>query len=100
VVVAYEPAWAIGAEASAPAEHVGRVVRALRRDLGELWPGPSAVLYGGSVTGSAALSILEADVDGLFIGRAALDPAAFIDIVRSARRLRQPAAVEHAGREV
>jgi triosephosphate isomerase len=100
VVVAYEPAWAIGAEASAPADHIGPVVAALRQELGDLWPGQSAVLYGGSVTCEAIGPVLAADVDGLFVGRASLDPAAFLDIVQSARRLFDPATVEAAGREV
>ena len=83
IVVAYEPAWAIGeGAAAATPDHVGRVQRALGRWLADR-AGPAAVriVYGGSVDVSAAGPLLaEPGVNGLFIGRAALDPATFARI--------------------
>jgi triosephosphate isomerase len=77
VVIAYEPVWAIGVGA-APADsaHVGAVHRGLR-ELG------ARVIYGGSVDPLTAGPILAEDgVDGLFVGRAALDPGRFAAIAR------------------
>jgi triosephosphate isomerase len=83
IVVAYEPAWAIGEGAAAAApDHVGRVHRALEDWLAER-AGPQVVpiVYGGSVDVAAAGPLLaEPGVDGLFVGRAALDPATFARI--------------------
>lgn len=77
VVVAYEPAWAIGAGAkAASADHVGTVQRALARWLARWAPGVRVpVIYGGSVDPASAPALLaEPGVDGLFVGRRALDP--------------------------
>ena len=67
VILAYEPWWAIGADEPADADHVNGVARHLRR------LGPRAILYGGSA-GPGTFGPL-ADVDGLFLGRFAHDPA-------------------------
>jgi triosephosphate isomerase len=79
VVIAYEPIWAIGeGAAAADPAHVGAVHRGLR----ELVP---RVIYGGSVDQLTAGAILSEDgVDGLFVGRAALDPARFAAIAQLA----------------
>jgi triosephosphate isomerase len=70
-VVAYEPVWAIGAAAPAPAEHVVRVARRLRPLL-ERRQGETRLLYGGSAGPGAFASLADA-VDGLFLGRFAHD---------------------------
>jgi triosephosphate isomerase len=83
VLVAYEPVWAIGAGAqAASAEHVARVHEALHGWL-ERWSANASipVLYGGSVDGAEAQTLLaEPSVDGLFVGRHALDPLEFARI--------------------
>jgi triosephosphate isomerase len=75
VVIAYEPVWAIGeGAAAADPAHVGAVHRGLHA-LG------ARVIYGGSVDPVSAGPILAQEgVDGLFVGRAALDPARFAAI--------------------
>ncbi len=84
VVVAYEPVWAIGvgSEPASPS-HVAAMHAGLHdalRTLPGIAPGPR-VIYGGSVEpGSAPALLREAGVDGLFVGRAALDPDAFAAI--------------------
>jgi triosephosphate isomerase len=82
VIVAYEPVWAIGVGAmAAPLSHIEAMHTGIRRWLA-LHGAPAArVLYGGSVdaTNAAAIAHL-AGVDGLFVGRAALDPQTFIRI--------------------
>ena len=86
IVVAYEPAWAIGEGASAAEpEHVGAVQRAIAVWLSRRSAGSAVrVLYGGSVDeGTASHVAAEPGVDGLFVGRFALDPERFARIVRS-----------------
>jgi triosephosphate isomerase len=86
VVVAYEPAWAIGEGAqAADLGHIFVLHAAIRRWL-DARGGPSArVLYGGSVNPGNARGLLTVpEVDGLFVGRAALDPEAFVAIATMA----------------
>ncbi|HKT58139.1 MAG TPA: triose-phosphate isomerase family protein [Microbacterium sp.] len=95
IVVAYEPVWAIGAAAPAPVGHLVAVTRALTAALAE---DPdregSLVIYGGSA-GPGLLTRLGDDVDGLFLGRFAHDPAnlaAVLDeavVLAAARRARE-----------
>ena len=77
MVIAYEPVWAIGeGAAAADPAHIGAVHRGLH-ELG------ARVIYGGSVDPLTAGPILSQDgVDGLFVGRAALDPNRFASIAR------------------
>jgi len=93
LVVAYEPAWAIGvgAQAASP-PWVGQAHAAIRELLAT--PGGPAsssssspaipVIYGGSVDPNGAAALLaEPGVDGLFVGRSALDPRAFAAIAHT-----------------
>jgi triosephosphate isomerase len=82
VVVAYEPVWAIGEGArSAPADHVAAMHAGIVECLGLRGAG-ARVIYGGSVDESSAREIVGLpNVDGLFVGRAALVPTAFAGIV-------------------
>jgi triosephosphate isomerase len=73
VIVAYEPVWAIGAAEPAEPDYVSAVCRELHATVADR-PG-SVVIYGGSA-GPGLLSELGPDVDGLFLGRFAHDPAA------------------------
>jgi triosephosphate isomerase len=79
VVVAYEPVWAIGeGSKAAPLEHVAAMHAAIRSCLTHQGVAKPRVIYGGSVDLTNAGSLLNlADVDGLFVGRAALDPIVF-----------------------
>ena len=81
LVIAYEPAWAIGVgAAAAPPDWVGRV-HAGMRDLLANWGAEATaipIIYGGSVAPSGAGALLaQPNVDGLFVGRQALEPAVF-----------------------
>ncbi len=88
-VIAYEPRWAIGAGATAADPHrVGAVHRGLHDALRSQPGGDLRVIYGGSVDVHTATPILEeTGVDGLFIGRAALDPGVFATIAAQAVEL-------------
>lgn len=82
VVVAYEPAWAIGEGAqAADLDHVAALHGAIRGWLDGRGATAVRVLYGGSVNRANAADLLTVPgVDGLFVGRAALDPEAFVAI--------------------
>ena len=94
VVLAYEPRWAIGgAEAASPdyvAERHAALREVLRKHKGENAADRTRIIYGGSVTPENGKEIIAiADVDGLFVGRAAWQPEGFIriiELVAGARR--------------
>ena len=87
LAIAYEPAWAIGVGArAAPPRWVGQVHAAIRARLASASADAAAIpiLYGGSVSPAAAGSLLgQPDVDGLFVGRQALDPHVFAAIAHT-----------------
>lgn len=83
VLIAYEPAWAIGVSGvPATDDQIQTAHEVIRATLVGLWGAAAAgsipVLYGGSVSLDNAARIAGIDqVDGLFVGRAALDPDVF-----------------------
>jgi triosephosphate isomerase len=88
LIIAYEPAWAIGVGSiAAPSQWVAGAHAAIRDLLAapDGAAGPSIpVIYGGSVTPDGAAALLaEPGVDGLFVGRSALDPRAFAAIAHT-----------------
>jgi len=87
IVVAYEPIWAIG-EGAHPSS--SQEIAAVHRGIHDWLAGVGAagrsvrVIYGGSVDEEVAPSILgEPGVDGLFVGRRALDPHFFAEIAHA-----------------
>ena len=84
VVVAYEPVWAIGVGAApAEPEWVGEVHGAIHAWLETNLEGADSipVIYGGSIDSSTAGGIVaQPGVNGLFVGRSALDPVEFARI--------------------
>jgi triosephosphate isomerase len=83
LVVAYEPAWAIGVGAErAPSEWIREMHGAIHERLAvAAEAGAVPVIYGGSVDASGAAEILAVQgVDGLFVGRYALTPEGFAEI--------------------
>ncbi len=88
VIVAYEPVWAIGDSGStADIEYIRSMVSVIRETLGSMFGDRLRtivpVLYGGSVFPADAPDLLTlSGVTGLFVGRAALDPDEFADMIR------------------
>lgn len=90
LVVAYEPVWAIGAGAR-PAEPawIGQIHSGIHEQLAKLLPLGIEVpaIYGGSVDSRVATAILkQPGVNGLFVGRSALDPVEFARIAHANAR--------------
>jgi len=88
VMIAYEPAWAIG-EAGEPADHdyANRIHQIIREFVSEMSNGELSadvpILYGGSVNRDNARGFMEQEhIDGLFVGRAALDVESFIQLIQ------------------
>jgi triosephosphate isomerase len=89
-LIAYEPVWAIG-RCGTPARpaQAGEIHTLIREILNGMY-GPKVarrvrILYGGSVNGGNAVDLLaQRNVDGLFVGRAGLDPSEFLDLVEKA----------------
>ena len=86
VILAYEPRWAIGGAAAASPAYVadrhGMLREVLRKHRGAPAAEQTRIIYGGSVTPENGAGLLAcADVDGLFVGRAAWTPEGFARIV-------------------
>ena len=87
VILAYEPRWAIGATEAASPEYVaarhGALRAILRTQRGADAAEKTRIIYGGSVSEKNGADLIRiADVDGLFVGRAAWTPEGFAKIVK------------------
>ncbi|MGQ9887025.1 MAG: triose-phosphate isomerase [Aggregatilineales bacterium] len=87
VLLAYEPRWAIGQADAAHPDYIQNAHAFIRDVLAHAFGNSAAkntrVIYGGSVNlDNSAAIIQQADVDGLFIGRAALYAPNFAQMVR------------------
>jgi len=90
IVLAYEPVWAIGAEAKgadSPSDAY-RMAIFLRKVFAEVAGNDLAlstpIIYGGSVNAENAGEFLKQGFDGLLIGRESLNPKHFNEILKQA----------------
>ncbi len=95
IIIAYEPIWAVGAAAkrNAKPSEIEEIVIFIKRVIGDLYKTksvpPVRIVYGGSVTSRDARDIMiESGVDGILVGRASLNGAAFADIVHCVSDIR------------
>ena len=88
-LIAYEPVWAIGTGETATPEDASLAHKTLREGLSQVLGTEKAraiaILYGGSVKPSNAGDLLSvANVDGVLVGGASLDPRSFKEIAAAA----------------
>ena len=86
VAIAYEPTWAIGSGEAASATAAQKAAVLIRQSLKNLYSAGVAekirILYGGSVTTKNAAAFLsQNDIDGVLVGKAALDPKQFLELI-------------------
>lgn len=89
ILIAYEPVWAIGTGRNATPEDASSAHRLIRERLAAALGAERAeatpILYGGSVNPDNAGDLLAAaDVDGVLVGGASLDPDSFARIAAAA----------------
>jgi triosephosphate isomerase len=87
-IFAYEPVWAIGTGRTATSAQAEEVHAFLRKEIGKHWGAEAAaktqILYGGSVKTENSQELMAcANVDGVLVGGASLDAAAFLAIAGS-----------------
>lgn len=91
--LAYEPRWAIGTGRTPTMDEIADVHAIAREKLRALVGGAAdgiRLLYGGSVTGANAATILTVDnVDGALVGGASLTAAKFVPIIEAAAGLQR-----------
>jgi triosephosphate isomerase (TIM) len=92
LVVAYEPAWAIGTGVTPSPDEIAEMHAMTRatliRQLGEDEGRKVRILYGGSVTPANAAAILAIpEVNGALVGGASLTAAQFVPIIEAAAQI-------------
>lgn len=96
VIIAYEPVWAISTTknaSQATPDKIQEVIDLIRKTLKSTFGKENAeevaILYGGSVKPTNAAAYLEIEgVNGLLIGGASLIAPEFLDIIETAKRIR------------
>ncbi len=96
VIIAYEPVWAISttknAEPATPdkiKEVIDLIRKTLKSTFGKDIEEETPILFGGSVKPTNAAAYLEIEgVNGLLIGGASLIAPEFLDIIETAKRIR------------
>lgn len=98
LVVAYEPTWAIGQAEPAPGGHIVEAVASIR-ELARRHVADTRVLYGGSARTGTFTDIASAAAaqrmpvpEGIFLGRAGLDPETFLATAAEVQSARAGAA--------
>ncbi|MEO1771513.1 triose-phosphate isomerase family protein [Candidatus Enterococcus ferrettii] len=96
VILAYEPAWAVGKTSAASAVHVHQVHRLIREAVTELYDQQTAekirIIYGGSVSPeNTPLIVSDENVDGVFVGRFGHDPKRYASIVEIVKKAKERA---------
>lgn len=94
IVLFYEPAWAIGTLSAAPVEHTNYIIMELRNLLDSIYGlgigSRQVFFYGGGVTLESAKAIIETGViDGIGMGKAALDFDFFSKLIDLAIKLKK-----------
>lgn len=88
LVIAYEPVWAIGANAAMSTDEIHETSIFIKKTLADIfgheYVSKIPVLYGGSVNFRNASQIVhDGHVDGLLVGRESVNPLGFNEILKS-----------------
>ena len=88
IILAYEPVWSIGKNNAASAIYVSETIKIIREYFVKklnFSQNQIIIIYGGSVNKLNAKKLLKiSDLDGIFIGRSAINANNFIDICKLA----------------
>ena len=88
IILAYEPVWAIGKNNAASAIYVSATIKIIREYFVKklnFSQNQIIIIYGGSVNKLNAKKLLKIrELDGIFIGRSAINANNFIDICKLA----------------
>jgi triosephosphate isomerase len=86
IIVAYEPAWAIGTGLIPSADEIQIVHNHIAKNLDAIGLPGTAILYGGSVKSSNAAEIMAlSNVGGVLVGGASLDAEQFGEIINAGK---------------
>ena len=92
LIIAYEPVWAIGKNAAAAVQtyELREMSIFIKKTLADIFERKAAlsvpILYGGSVEGSNAESLItDGDVAGFLVGHASAEVDTFVDILKAVR---------------
>ncbi|MCB5955273.1 triose-phosphate isomerase family protein [Enterococcus sp. CWB-B31] len=93
VILAYEPAWAVGKTSAASAAYVHQIHSLIRECVAELFDKKTAenirIIYGGSVSQENSERIVSDDnVDGVFVGRFGHQPKQYASIVKIVKKIK------------
>ena len=94
IILAYEPAWAVGKTCAASAVHVQQVHGLIRECIKELYAIQTAenirIIYGGSVSQeNTKLIVSDENVDGVFVGRFGHNPKQYASIVETVKKVKE-----------
>ena len=87
IIIAYEPIWAIGTGKTATSEDANNSIKAIRKEIANIYGSEVAeeviIQYGGSVKSSNAKELFAcSDIDGGLVGGASLKTDEFSKIVK------------------
>ena len=87
IIIAYEPVWAIGTGKHATSEIAEEAHLFCRSQISERWGSDVSsnlsILYGGSVNGGNAKSLMQQkNIDGVLVGGASLEVDSFLQIIQ------------------
>jgi triosephosphate isomerase len=93
IILFYEPAWTIGTLSAVPVDHINHIILQLREMLNSIYGNSvgdqQVFFYGGGVTLKSAKDIIDSEsINGIGMGKAALDFSFFSSLINLAVKLK------------